>query len=95
MSSKRWTGRTTRRAASAVTVIAALAAAGPVAEASAQTPVLPAPAAAALSDLGLAGIPLPTAGFAWGAVATGDVLNGGTTVCVTSGSSVCSTNFAP
>jgi hypothetical protein len=97
------TSRLPRRAVLAVAVTAALASAVPVAEASAATPVLPAPALQALQTAGLlTGLDLsqfgtlgPGVAYAYGGPAIGDVLNGGTTVCVTTGSSACSTNAAP
>jgi hypothetical protein len=103
MSSTWRTSLTPKRAALAVAVITALTGAGPVAEASAAPPALPAPAAQALADAGaLTGLDLsqlPILGYglayAYGGPAIGDVLNGGTTVCVSSGSSACSTNAAP
>jgi hypothetical protein len=99
MSSTWRTSRTPRRTVLAVAVITALAGAAPVAEASAAT--LPAPAVQVLTGL-VPGIPwsqIPILGpglaYAHGGAAIGDVLNGGTTVCVSTGSSACSTNAAP
>jgi hypothetical protein len=100
--SEMWrTSRTPRRVVLTVAVMTALAGAAPVAEASAPTPALPAPAVQTLAAL-LPGIPwsqIPVAGpgvaYANGAAAIRDVFNGGTTVCVSTGSSACSTNAAP
>jgi hypothetical protein len=96
------TSRIPRRAVLAVAVTA-LVSAVPVAEASAGPPVLPAPALQALQTAGLlTGLDLsqfgtlgPGVAYAYGGPAIGDVVNGGTTVCVTTGSSACSTNAAP
>jgi hypothetical protein len=87
----------------AVVMTSALVAAAPVAAASATTSGLPAPAVQALATTGtLPGIDLsqlPLLGYglasAYGGTDIGNVLNGGTTVCVTTGSSACSTNAAP
>jgi hypothetical protein len=68
-----------RLAASAVAVLGALAIAAPVAEA-ATWPF---------------GVVAPLVSYAQGPTVIGDVFNGGTTVCVSTAASACSTNFAP
>jgi hypothetical protein len=97
MSSKRRTSRITRRAVSAVAVITALASAAPVAQASAPAPALPLPALAALGSLQAfalspAAFIGPVVAFAKGPTVIGDTFNGGTTVCVSTAASACSTN---
>jgi hypothetical protein len=103
LTSQWWKRRRPRCAALAVAMIAALTVAGPVAEAGAVPPTLPAPAVQALADAGtltgldLSQLPIPGSGFlyAHAGAAIRDVLNGGTTVCVSTGPSACSTNAAP
>jgi hypothetical protein len=86
-----------RRAAWATGVITALAIAAPAGEARAATTVtvplppsttLPAFLAPLLSSLG----PSSQGAVAQGGAAIGDVFNGGTTVCVSTAASACSTN---
>jgi hypothetical protein len=90
-----------RRAAVATGIIAALAIAEPVSAAPADTPpvvpaaavaVLPAFLAPLVSSLGPVARPLA---FAKGPTVVGSVVNGGTTVCVSAGTTTCSTNAAP
>jgi hypothetical protein len=103
MSSTWRTILTPKRAALAIAAITVLTGAGPVAEAGADPTALPAPAVQALADAGaltgldLSQIPIPgyALAYAHGGAGIRDVFNGGTTVCVASGSSVCSTNAAP
>jgi hypothetical protein len=68
-----------RLAAGAVAVLSALAIAAPVAE-------------AATWPVGVVG---PLISYAKGPTVVGDTFNGGTTVCVSTAASACSTNFAP
>lgn len=88
-----------RRAALASAAIAALAIAAPVAQAGAATPAdvalpgyatIPAWVYPLIAGAGTSGLAV-----AYGGVAIGDVLNGGTTVAVSPGPVYGSTNFAP
>jgi hypothetical protein len=100
-------GRIRRRAASAAGIIAALAIAAPIGEASAAAPAIPAlPALPALRGFGalpaFTPVPLSFVGPAVGAVGVaigptviGSVFNGGTTVCTSTVASACSTNASP
>jgi hypothetical protein len=100
------TSRMRRRAASAAGIIAALAVAAPVAGASAATPalpVLPVPALPAVgglpaftpAPLSFVGPAVGAVGVAIGPTVIGSVFNGGTTVCVSTVASACSTNASP
>jgi hypothetical protein len=100
----RWrASRIPSRSLLAIAAVATFAGATPVAEASVVTPALPASAAQPLAETeavtGLDLSPLLLSGYAtsyaYGGAAIRDVLNGGTTVCVSTGSSACSTNGAP
>jgi hypothetical protein len=97
-----------KRAAAATGIIAALAIAAPVAEASAATPAVPALPLPALPALPAGGLPAFTpapltfvgpavgaVGVAIGPTVIGSVFNGGTTVCVSTVVSACSTNASP
>jgi hypothetical protein len=102
MATKRRISRTRRRVGSAAGIIAALAIAAPVAQASAVTPGLPAagladPAAtAAYAALAYPVVGLPAAGvYSKGPTVIGDAFNGGTTVVVSNGYAVGSTNASP
>jgi hypothetical protein len=95
MTSKRRTGRITRRAVSAAAVITALASAAPLAEASVPTAPPPLPAFPGLWNLpALTFSPLPFTvpgvAFAQGATVIGQTFNGDTTVCVSGVASHCS-----
>ena len=95
----------TRRAVSAAGVITALAVAAPLAQASAATPVVPLPpsALAALGSLpafnpvplSFVGPSVGSIGVAIGPTVIGSVFNGGTTVCVSTVATACSTNASP
>jgi hypothetical protein len=82
-------------------VIAALAMAAPVAAARADTPpVVPLPAFATLPAfiaplLSSFGASVGPVAFAKGPTVVGSVVNGGSTVCVSTVTSTCSTNAAP
>lgn len=96
-----------RCAVSATGVVAALAMAGPVAGASAATPTWPAvPPLPALPSLGslpafqpaplsFVGPSIGSIGVAIGPTVIGSVFNGGTTVCVSTVATACSTNASP
>jgi hypothetical protein len=95
-----------RRAASAAGIIAALAIAAPVAGATAATPALPVlpvptlPAVGGLpaftpAPLSFVGPAVGAVGVAIGPTVIGSVFNGGTTVCVSTVASACSTNASP
>jgi hypothetical protein len=96
-----------RCAVSATGVVAALAIAGPVAGASAATPALPAfPALPSLPAIGslpafqpaplsFVGPSVGSIGVAIGPTVIGSVFNGGTTVCVSTVATACSTNASP
>jgi hypothetical protein len=98
MSAVRRTREIKRRAFCAAAVVAALATAGPVAEASAATPALQAATSPTLASIGgLEALPFIYGGatYAKGPTVIGDAFNGGTTVCVSTAASACSTNAAP
>jgi hypothetical protein len=98
--------RLRRRAVSVAGIVAVLAIAAPAAEANAATPAGPLPALPAVPPF--AGIPAFTpaplsfvapgvgaVGVAIGPTVIGSVFNGGTTVCVSTVVSACSTNASP
>lgn len=102
MATKRRISRTKRRVGSAAGIVAALAIAAPVAQASAVTPALPLagladPAAAAgYAAVAYPFVGLPLAGvYAKGPTVIGDAFNGGTTVVVSNGYAAGSTNGSP
>jgi hypothetical protein len=108
MSIKRRSSPIRRRAVSAAVVVTALAAAAPVGQASAalalpHVPALPSyhlPAVGALpaftpSPLSFVGPSVGQVAVAMGPTVIGSVFNGGTTVCVSTVASNCSTNASP
>lgn len=103
MSTQRRTSRMRGRAVSMAGVITALAVAAPVAEANAATPALPLPAlppvaglpAFTPAPLSFVGPAVGAVGVAIGPTVIGSIFNGGTTVCVSTVVSACSTNASP
>jgi hypothetical protein len=100
MVTKRGTSRTKRRAASVAGIVAALAVAVPVAQASAATPPIPLPPIPGLpADIAppysFVALPLGGAAVAKGPTVIGDTFNGGTTVVVSNSPAAGSTNGSP
>jgi hypothetical protein len=99
----RGTSSIKRRTVCAVVVITALAGAAPASQASADAPpVAPSASDSLAAVAGLTGLPaiaavpipigVPLAAGAKGPTVVGDTFNGGTTVCVSTSASACSTN---
>lgn len=97
-----------RRAVTAAGIAAAVALAAPVAEANAATPAVATPTLAALptlpafpfpaftpGSLSFVIPPVAPVGAAIGPTVIGSVFNGGTTVCVSTLATACSTNASP
>ena len=103
MSAQRRNSRMRRPSIPAAAVVAALALGAPLTEANAAKAAVPSPSVAPLAGLpaftppplSFVGPAVGAVGVAIGPTVIGSVFNGGTTVCVSTVLSACSTNASP